>query len=307
MAEERAVHPAAAVFPMLADDELAEIAADIKANGLLHPITLDKDGAIVDGRNRHAACLLAGVEPTFTTLADGVDVVAFILSQNVHRRHLTKGQRAMAVMVVNSGYSQRAMAAIMDTSQGLIMQASVVLKHAPDLVENVISGAMTLEAAYAEARRSKDAASSMAAQLGALRAEAPDLAVLVVEEQLTLREALDVLARRRADERRRREAATSGLLSALRFLAPPAGDIVEHADNLLELLDPSLVSGGDVIGSPVVERAIAFLEVVLVGLDERGPPWQYGSGIRSIVTSTSRSSRRFTQERTPTARSTWPR
>jgi hypothetical protein len=35
---ELAVHPVAALFPMLADDELGELAADIKARGLLRPI-----------------------------------------------------------------------------------------------------------------------------------------------------------------------------------------------------------------------------------------------------------------------------
>ena len=43
---ELAVHPVAALFPMLADDELDELAADIKANGLLQPIVLDAKGAI---------------------------------------------------------------------------------------------------------------------------------------------------------------------------------------------------------------------------------------------------------------------
>ena len=39
-------------------------AADIKANGLVHPIMLDVDGKIlVDGRNRLKACEIAGVEP----------------------------------------------------------------------------------------------------------------------------------------------------------------------------------------------------------------------------------------------------
>lgn len=273
MAEERAVHPAAAIFPMLSDDELTDLAEDIKANGLLHPIVLDADGMLIDGRNRLAACALAGVEPTFTTL-NGHDPVAFILASNVQRRQMSKGQIAMALVrtSVLSQNTMRDLERLFKVSSSRIAYASTVDQVASDLGDLVLAGAETLDKAYAAARARKDAASSMTAQLGTLRAEAPDLAVLVVEERLTVREALDLLAKRRAYERRRREAATSGLLSALRFLAPPAGDIVEHADNLLALLDPSLVSGGDVIGAPVVERAIAFLEVVLVGLDEREGP-----------------------------------
>jgi ParB-like chromosome segregation protein Spo0J len=89
------VHPAAAVFPMLSDDELADLAEDIKSNGLRHPIVLDREGRIIDGRNRYAACLLASVEPMFITF-DG-DVLAYIISVGVNRRDMRSGQKAMAL------------------------------------------------------------------------------------------------------------------------------------------------------------------------------------------------------------------
>jgi hypothetical protein len=67
---ELAVHPVAALFPMLADDELEELAADIKANGLRFPIIRDKAGkTLIDGRNRLVACEIAGVKPDFITYA----------------------------------------------------------------------------------------------------------------------------------------------------------------------------------------------------------------------------------------------
>jgi ParB-like chromosome segregation protein Spo0J len=37
----RKVHPAANLFPMMTDEELANLAADIKANGLIHAIVVD--------------------------------------------------------------------------------------------------------------------------------------------------------------------------------------------------------------------------------------------------------------------------
>lgn len=38
MTDRLRVHPAAAAFPMMPDDELAALAEDIKANGLNQPI-----------------------------------------------------------------------------------------------------------------------------------------------------------------------------------------------------------------------------------------------------------------------------
>ena len=93
---ERKSHPFAARFPLMDEEDLAELAADIKKNGQQMPIVVDGEGQIIDGRNRMEACRRAGVEPIFEEL-DGGDPVDFILSLNVRRRHLTKGQRAMAV------------------------------------------------------------------------------------------------------------------------------------------------------------------------------------------------------------------
>src|SRR6516162_8080548 len=90
------IHPVADLFPMMPDEELAELAEDIKANGLIHPIITDDQGQLIDGRNRLKACKLAKIEPRFETL-DGQNVVAYIFSANIGRRNLTKGQRAMLV------------------------------------------------------------------------------------------------------------------------------------------------------------------------------------------------------------------
>ena len=100
--EKLPVWPAAGVFPMLSDDELQELAADIKKNELREPIVVamaDDKMWLVDGRNRRAACVIAEVEPEIREL-NGEDLNAFVISANIRRRHLTKGQQAMAVAMV---------------------------------------------------------------------------------------------------------------------------------------------------------------------------------------------------------------
>lgn len=138
------VHPVASMFPMIGDDELQKLADDIKENGQHEAIVLapyhkdfvaildshglsftddewyrvchkypeidaelEPDFVLIDGRNRMAACLLAGVEPIVTqeipgntSCKDSDDpdweqfVTAWITSGNIRRRHLSKGQLA---------------------------------------------------------------------------------------------------------------------------------------------------------------------------------------------------------------------
>ena len=89
-------HPYAEIFPMLGEAELASLTEDVKANGLREPIVLF-DGAILDGRNRQRACEMAGVEPRFETFEGTQEAaLAYVLSRNVHRRHLSESQRAMS-------------------------------------------------------------------------------------------------------------------------------------------------------------------------------------------------------------------
>src|SRR6266542_2473766 len=87
-------HPVADLFPMYEADELQELAEDIQHRGLLHPIVLDSDGKILDGRNRLAACALVNVEPEFVTF-DGDDSAGYALKVNLIRRSHTTGARAI--------------------------------------------------------------------------------------------------------------------------------------------------------------------------------------------------------------------
>ena len=131
------VHPAADVFPMLEPDELAALAADIEQNGLIHPIILDADAQVIDGRNRLAACRMAGVEPRFERL-NGADPIAFILSTNIARRHMNAGQRAIAVAKVRllSKQSVREAGDQANVSAARVTQAGIVLRFAPELAEH---------------------------------------------------------------------------------------------------------------------------------------------------------------------------
>jgi len=54
---------------------------------------------MIDGRNCREVYKIACVEPTIRVL-DGECPIAIVLSANIHRRHSTKGQQAMAVAMI---------------------------------------------------------------------------------------------------------------------------------------------------------------------------------------------------------------
>ena len=86
-------HPIAECWRLLDGEDLDALARSIEAHGLLQPITL-YEGQILDGRNRAAACDLAGVEPRFESYG-GDDPIGFVRACNDERRHDDPSQRAM--------------------------------------------------------------------------------------------------------------------------------------------------------------------------------------------------------------------
>jgi len=84
-------HEYANLFPMMQPDELQDLVADVKRNGLIEPIVLYEE-KILDGRNRFLACGEAGVKPHYEYYK-GDEPLGFVISMNLHRRHLNETQR----------------------------------------------------------------------------------------------------------------------------------------------------------------------------------------------------------------------
>jgi ParB-like nuclease domain len=91
-------HPLADMFPLMEGEDFDALVADIKAHGLKDNIIL-YEGKILDGRNRYRACKAAGVEVHYWHFydlkgrLDRPDPAAYVISANLHRRHLTAEQK----------------------------------------------------------------------------------------------------------------------------------------------------------------------------------------------------------------------
>ncbi len=91
----RKYHEVANIFPLMQGEEFEALKNDIAVNGQREPIWLHQDGSIIDGRNRQRACCELDIAPKFRTWDGNGSLVQFVVSLNLHRRHLTSGQKAI--------------------------------------------------------------------------------------------------------------------------------------------------------------------------------------------------------------------
>ncbi len=157
-------HPAADILPNMADDEFEKLKDDIAQHGLIQEI-VRYDGQILDGRHRYRACLEIGLEPRFGEY-DGDDPVGYVISANLHRRHLNESQRALVAGQLADlrrggdrskaqicGLTHAQAAEQLNVSPRLVDKASALLnavndgRVVPEVVEAVRNGNMRLEQA----------------------------------------------------------------------------------------------------------------------------------------------------------------
>jgi hypothetical protein len=88
-------HPLADLFPLIEGAEFAAFVEAIKEHGQSESAVLH-EGKILDGRNRALACKQLGVPlKTRDWNGEGGTPLNFVISCNLHRRHLSTSQRAM--------------------------------------------------------------------------------------------------------------------------------------------------------------------------------------------------------------------
>jgi len=232
--QEYEAHPVAAIFPMLPQEDLEELAADIKQRGLIYPIIIDGD-QIIDGRNRLAACKIAKVEPSFAAY-EGDDITGFIMASNINRRHLTKGQQAMILVKCQESWhsSPKNIAKENNLSRERLRQAQLVSQHAPDLVDEVINGVRGLDNAYGVAQERKQEAEAREVRIEKMRQHQIDLQELLAtgaeeDEAFDELDRLEEVAKRDEEEHealleRERDRLRSLIIGWISLTALPAND-----------------------------------------------------------------------------------
>lgn len=270
------VFPAADVFPMMAHDELAELAADIAENGLRQALVIaeapNEDGEpvemLIDGRNRREACKLAGVEPTIIKL-NGEDPLSYVESSDM-RRDVTQGQRAMAYALrrpkpKKTGRGNKVPEiGHFGTSTQRIAEARAVLAFSPELANEVVAGA-PLGSALEKVRAAQGQSRNERARMEKLRVERPDLAAAVDSEAMSLEDALAKASAEAEERKQQRWAATMEVIDGLR----PFDRAAETAADNIAFYDAALAeSRGETVSPGRLRRAGAYLNALADAMEE---------------------------------------
>jgi ParB-like chromosome segregation protein Spo0J len=153
---------------------LVALKNDILAHQQEHPIIVWND-MIVDGRNRFRACEMLGRKPKIKEMqfADEAAVIAYIISTNMRRRHLTDEQRdqigaRLVTMQAGGdggaspqnagtvGIGVTAAAAMVHSTPARIERARTIERADPKLAEKVISGEISKGAALRQIKHAQE-------------------------------------------------------------------------------------------------------------------------------------------------------
>lgn len=174
----RSVHSFADAFPLMTDQDMERLIDDIREHGQIEPCIVNEDGVLLDGRNRRAACAYLGIEPR-VRYVNPESETAYIASLNIHRRHMTVGERQALAPLLEESFKEEArkrqadggrqggnkagkLAAPVQQASGTAMaqaakaldiseragyQAKRLAEQAPELLDEVKAGNLTLKAA----------------------------------------------------------------------------------------------------------------------------------------------------------------
>jgi hypothetical protein len=181
-------------------DEFNKLVEDLKQCGLSTPIVVYED-KILDGRNRDRGCIEAEVTPRYVEYT-GSDPLGFIVSANLHRRHLDTGQRAMiasklatmkwggdrtseeqrlnlalapseAASPASTDITLKQAANRLQVSRASAVKAKAIAKAAPDIAAQVEAGKLSLNQAATKAGIKSKAKPSKPSHSKTLSAPAP--------------------------------------------------------------------------------------------------------------------------------------
>ena len=160
-------HEIANIFPMMTDAEFEQLKDDIVLNGQLDPVVL-YEGKILDGRNRWKVCTELGLVINYDQYR-GNNPLSFVISKNLHRRHLNETQRAVvASRIANMRQGERTdlvpidiklsmggASKLLNIGRNTVARVKEVERKAPELIPQMERGEMTVNQAITQIKKAE--------------------------------------------------------------------------------------------------------------------------------------------------------
>jgi hypothetical protein len=221
------LHPVAELFPAMDAESYRSLVDDIAKHGLLQPVWTF-EGQIIDGRHRQNACRELGL-PLLTREWSGDGSLAdFVLSLNLQRRHLTTSQRSIIALhamphykaeakarqtaagsqnlpgashaisgitrtPARQGPAREAAARAVGVSASNVGYAMQIEREAPELIDEIREGKMTIGAAQRTIRERRDSVKPSGAPLPRVAQEFDRAVRSMVVEATLMRERAEAL------------------------------------------------------------------------------------------------------------------
>ena len=168
----KSVHPVADLFPIYSDEEFQAACQDVEKNGFHNSVKVTKEGVLLDGRNRIQIGYAIEKDPPLERM-DIADPIAYIISENIIRRHLTPWEKVKIAdnlaQMKNGGdrkseeirirdrtvMTREEAAKMVGTRPQAISEARLIRDFAPQEIEKLDRGETTLDAAAKVAAKNK--------------------------------------------------------------------------------------------------------------------------------------------------------
>ena len=167
-------HALSKAFPAMTEAEYAALLENIREHGQRHPI-ITYQGQILDGFHRARACVELGKEPYLKEYG-GSDPAGYVLSSNLHRRHLSASQRAGVIVACNEWRSNG------DRSSAPVQSSAQMAESVQVSTRTIDSAKAAQSAGLGEMVRAGEIDAKPAAELAR---KAPEVAARVVSKEIT--------------------------------------------------------------------------------------------------------------------------
>ena len=168
------IHPLALLIPVMQEGDRSRLKEDIRIHGVNEALWLH-EGKVLEGRTRYGICLELGIKPDFKAFKGACSPRTFVLSMNIHRRHLTPSQLAafgveelledlekeakerkrtnmnsvhtQKVEYAQKGESAELLGKFLKVNKQYIYDAKSIKEKSPETFKKIVSGDLTISEA----------------------------------------------------------------------------------------------------------------------------------------------------------------